>query len=414
MNFARRTRDRLLFFSLTPILVLVFAPACGFPQSSISDASPKSPRHLDSPEFTDLSRRAQAALDADQLDKAIPLLRKALVLKPRWTEGWWLLGTSYYDQSRYAEAGLAFQKVVALDPKHGTAHALLGLCQFELGDDKDALQNIELSKNLGTSVDPQLRDVVFYHEGILLQRAGRFIGAQAAFSSLCLGGTRSEDVVRGFGMAALRMADRTSPSQDTERGRVVELIGRAACLAAQKDFDSARRLYTAAATNFPDFPYVHYAYGRELVDEHDIAGAVAQFKSELALGHDRVLAMLQIAAAEYKIDSPAGLPYAEQAVKAAPQLPFAHFLYGLLLMNTGAYSAALPQLEIASRGLPRDPKVWWALGAAYEQAGRLQDASKARAQFIALKQQTAQQPQSADVQEVPVNVSFGTDASPKN
>jgi len=414
MNAVCGTRGRYFAAALMPFLAFALASSRAFPQAaasrpSASDSPIKAPA-----QFADLSRRAQTALDADELDKAIPLLRKALALNPRWAEGWWSLGTSYYDQGRYAEGELAFQRVVALDPRHGTAHAFLGLCQFELGDDKDALQNIELSRNLGTSIDPQLRDVVLYHEGVLLQRAGHFIGAQGAFSSLCLGGTRSEDVVRAFGMASLHMADREAPLPNTESGRAVELVGRAACLAAQKDVDSARRLFSQAIESYPQVPYVHYAFGRELVDEHDTAGAVAQFKDELALGHDRVQALLQIAAAEYKIDSAAGLPYAERAVALAPHLPFAHFLYGLLLMNTGAYAKALPELEAASKGLPRDPKVWWALGSAYEQSGRSQDAAKARARFAVLKQEAARQAQSPEAQEVPVNVPVGSDVTPKD
>jgi len=158
--------------------------------------------------FESTSKRAMEALDADKLQEAIPLLRQALALNPRWAEGWWSLGTAYYDEARYAEAELAFQRVVALDPKHGTAHAFLGLCEFELGDDLAALRDIEVTKDLGTSVDQQLRTVVLYHEGVLLQRAGRFVAAEKPLASLCLSGTGSGDVMRAFGMAALRMRDR--------------------------------------------------------------------------------------------------------------------------------------------------------------------------------------------------------------
>jgi tetratricopeptide (TPR) repeat protein len=355
-----------------------------------------------------------AALDADHLDEAIPLFRKALALNPKWAEGWWSLGTAFYDQNRYAEASSAFQKVIALDPKHGTAHALLGLCQFELGDDAAALTNIEASKDLGTDVDPQLRGVVFYHEGILLQRAGRYVGAQAAFSSLCRGGTHSDDVLRGYGMAALHMRDRSFPA-DGETAGVVESVGLAECLTAQKNFDAAKQEFTRAITASPQFPWIHYALGRVLIDEQDIPGAVAEFKSELEHSQDRVPVLLQIAAAEYKVDSAAGLPYAQEAVKEDPSVPFAHFLLGLLLMNTDDQAKAVPELEIASRGLPHDPKVFWALSSAYQQAGRAQDAARARAVFARLKQQDtekAHSAQSGEAQDVVINVADGPEAPP--
>lgn len=399
--------------SAIAILLTMFCSTIVAQKTDSNEQSTRGPGSS-SASFDDLSARAMAALDSDRLDEAIPLFRKALALNPKWAEGWWSLGTAFYDQDRYAEAAVAFRKVIVLDPKHGTAHALLGLCQFQLGDDAAALNNIEASKALGTDVDPQLREVVFYHEGVLLQRAGRFVAAQAAFSSLCRSGTGTPDVLRGFGLAALRIRD-SSPSPDSQTAGVVDSIGDAECLAAQKNFDAARQEFARVIAAYPQFPWVHYALGRELVDEHDIPAAVAEFKTELEHGQDRIPVLLQIAAAEYKFDSAAGLPYAQEAVKEGPNVPFAHFLLGLLLMNTGAQDKAVPELEIASRGMPNDPKVFWALSSACQQAGRPQDAARARAVFARLKKRD--QAQNADAGETPdvvVNLADGPAAAPKN
>jgi tetratricopeptide (TPR) repeat protein len=353
------------------------------------------------------------AVDADRLDEGIPLLRKALSMNPRWAEGWWSLGTTYYDQGRYAEAQVAFQHVVALDPKQGTAHAFLGLCEFELGDDKAALRDIEAGKDLGTDIDPQLRTVVFFHEGILLQRAGRFVAAEMPFASLCLGGTSGPEVVRGFGMAALRMPGRQFPSAGSEEATVAEQVGRAACSAAKKDFDLARRQLTSVSMAHPHFPYLHYAFGRVLLDAGDIPGAVSEFKREIDEGQDRLLAMLQIAACEYKVDPAAGLPYAEQAVALAPHLPFAHYLLGLLLANTGDEARAIPELETARKAFPKDMKVYWSLASAYARMGRTQDAAKARAEIGRLSHD-AQHPDdnSGDSQDTPIHVTDAAEQSP--
>jgi tetratricopeptide (TPR) repeat protein len=330
------------------------------------------------------------ALDADRLQEAIPLFRKALALNPRWVEGWWSLGTAFYDQESYAEAELAFQHVVAIDPKHGTAHALLGMCEFQLSDDKAALRDIEASKQLGTNDDPQLRNVVFYHEGVLLQRAGRFVAAELPFASLCQGGVKGIDVVRGFGMTALRMSDRQFPPPGSESAIVAEQVGRAACAAADKDFDAARRQLTSVTAAYPHFPYLHYAFGRVLIDAQDLPGAIAEFELEIDEGRDPVLPMLQIAASEYKVDPTAGLSYAQQAVALAPKLPFAHYLLGLLLANTGDEEKAIPELEIARRAFPQDTKVYWSLATAYARVGRAQDALKARAEVARLSRNSAQ------------------------
>ena len=310
-----------------------------------------------SAEFQSLSKQAQAALDADKLQEAVPLFRRALKLNPRWAEGWWSLGTAYYDQDSYAEAELAFQRVIALEPKNGTAHAMLGLCEFELGDDKGALHDIEATKALGIDLDPQLRNVVLFHEGVLLTRAGMFVAAEKPLASMCRDNLGGADVARAFGMAALHMTDRQPPAPGSEAATVVQQVGHADCIAAQKDFDTARRQFTYVVTTYPHFPYVHFAFGRMLIEASDIPGAVSEFKREIDEGHDRLLPMLQIAAAEYKLDSAAGLPYAQQAVALAPQVPFGHYLLGLLLANTGDDTKAIPELETARKAFPKDLKI---------------------------------------------------------
>ncbi len=407
--------DALPFSVLAAVALLCAFAAIARPQVAQPETARASSPAQPSAQFESLSRRAMEALDADRLQEAIPLFHKALALNPRWAEGWWSLGTTYYDQGSYAEAELAFQHVVAIDPKHGTAHAFLGLCEFELGDDKAALRDIEAGKDLGTDVDPQLRTVVFFHEGILLQRAGRFVAAEMPFASLCLGGTSSADVVRGFGMAALRLPGKQFPPPGSEAAIVTEQVGRAACSAAQKDFDAARLQMTSVSTAYPHFPYVHYAFGRVLLDASDIPGAVAEFKREIDEGHDRVLPMLQIAACEYKVDPAAGLPYAEQAVALAPQLPFAHYLLGLLLANTGEEAKAIPELETARRAFPKDLKVYWSLASAYARTGRAQDAAKARAEIGRLSHNAAHPEDGAqDSENSPINVTDAAEKAPEH
>lgn len=425
MMALRKTRVRLPHTRfagvLAGVVLLSVAGGIAWPQAGPQGALQPPAKAQPSAQFQSFSKRAMEALDADKLQEAIPLFRKALALDPRWVEGWWSLGTAYYDQESYAEAEVAFQRVVAMNPKHGTAHALLGMCEFEMGDDKAALRDIEASKDLGTDLDPQLRNAVFYHEGVLLRRAGRFVAAEMPLASLCQGGSRGDDVVRAFGMVALRMPDRQFPLQGSEAATVAEQVGRAACTAAARNFDSARRQLTLVTETYPHFPYVHYVFGRVLIDASDIPGAVAEFKREIDEGHDKVLPMLQIAASQYKVDPAAGLPYAQQAVALAPKLPFAHYLFGLLLASTDQEEKAIPELEIARKAFPQDMRVYWSLATAYARVGRAQDAAKARAEVARLSHKSAQQEDGAVTgsgtgvsSDAPIHVTDAAAQSPQN
>ena len=344
------------------------------------------PTQTASAAFQSLAAKATAAQDADNLDEAVPLFRKALALNHRWLEGWWSLGEIDYQQDQYSAAASEFKKVVALDPKYGTARALLGLCEFELGQEKEALNDIEASKDLGMEQDPQLRQVVLYHEGILLQRASRYEQAAMALSSLCLSGVRSADLAQIFGMTMLHINNKAAPAESTPAGDVVEHIGRGACLSAANEYDQARREYDYILQQNPQFPLVHFAYGRFLLEARDRSGAIEAFKQEIAEHPNNVLARLEIAAVEYKTDSAAGLPYAQQAVALAPQTPAPHYLLGLLLLDTGDFQGSIPHLEIARKAFSSDARVYWSLGVAYAHVGRPKDAAEARATFARLNQ----------------------------
>lgn len=395
MPIARSSRRKFPVAAAISLFIASLA-ASALAHAQVHPASPASKSSSASSSFQSLATQAAAAQEAQQFDKAVLLFRKALALRPTWAEGWWSLGTIYYDNDRFASAANAFQHVIALNPKHGTAHAMLGLCQFELGQDASALRNIEASKVLGIDEDPQLRQVVLFHEGVLLQRAGRFETAQMALSSLCLSGVRSDELTKTFGMVALRMRDMAPPSAGSETADIVEHVGQGACFSAQKDYEAARREFEFVIAKYPHYSRIHYAYGRSLLDAHETALAIQQFQQEIAESPSSVLARLQIASAEYKVDTAAGLPYAEDAVRIAPQMPFAHYLLGLLLLDKGEYAKAIPHLEIARKAFPQEAKIYWSLSSAYTHTGRLQDAAQARADFARLSKTSGNTPGSAN------------------
>ncbi len=338
--------------------------------------------------FDVLAKQAGDAKDGDRLDEAVALYRQALKLKPKWAEGWWSLGTIEYDRNNYASAASDFRKLIPLAPKDGMALVMLGLCEFELGQDTPALKDLREGRALGVANDPQLQEVVFYHEGMLLLRAGQFKVAQTSFATLCKMNIRSDKVMEGMGMAVLRILPTELPSAGSTSLVIVQRAGSAACLSTLKKFDQANQEYTQLISDAPDFPNIHYAFGLSLLEANNASKALEQFKSEIKNNPKSVAARLEIAASFYKVDSSAGLPYAQEAVNLSPQQPFAHYLLGLLLLDTNQYQKAIPELEIAAKAFPKEKRIFFALGSAYARAGRSQDATKARATFAQLNKES--------------------------
>ena len=341
--------------------------------------------------FSELAEGAKKASEENRLDDAARLYARALGLHPRWTEGWWSLGTIQYDQDKYAQAAGSFQKVLALDPKNGTAHAMLGLCQFELGKDDSALKNLLAAEQLGILKDVQLRTVALYHLGVLQLRTGRYGAAKESFGQLVKDRIRTKELINGLGLAALLIKSQQAPAQGTPGATVVERAGEAEALLIANEFDRAKQQYADLATEFPDYPNLHFAFGRLLLETHDNDLAVQQFELELKRDPKHADSMLEIAFAREQLDPREGLRYAEEAARLKPALPFAHYMLGKLRLDTGDAAAAIPELEIAQKSFPHEPGIYFALGKAYSRVGRKEDATKARAEFARLNALAAKQ-----------------------
>jgi tetratricopeptide (TPR) repeat protein len=198
--------------------------------------------------------------------------------------------------------------------------------------------------------------------------------------------------VQNLGLSFLRIPPQDAPARGTRDAEIVQRAGHAACLAAQKKFEEARQEFSALTFEAPHYKNIHYAFGRFLADMDDVPSAIGEFKRELRNYPDDLSSRLEIAVAEYKFDSAAGVPYAEQAVKLNPRVPSAHYLLGLLYLDTDRYQEAIPELEIAQKALPKDAKICFALGSAYARAGRKQDAARARAAFAELSKDAESRP----------------------
>src|SRR4051812_22870517 len=86
-----------------------------------------------------LMQRANAAMEAKQMDVALKLLDAVVKLRPDYVEGWNRRATLYYLRNDYTHSLEDIQQVLVREPRHFGALAGLGMIMQELGDDKRAL-----------------------------------------------------------------------------------------------------------------------------------------------------------------------------------------------------------------------------------------------------------------------------------
>ena len=350
-------------------------------------------------DFDTLAGQATAARESDKVQESIGLYKKALTLKPRWAEGWWFLGTLYYDINNFAEAAPAFDQAAQIQGKAGAPWVMLGLCEFQLLHYDDSYTHIHQGRDLGIGDNPELERVMRYHEGLLYLVKGDFERAQQKLGTLSYQGLSTEELIVGLGLSVLRMG--MLPKQVDINYRDHEVVRRAGLAEhfnAQQNVSDAMREYELLAKDFPKFPNVQYAYGRFLLSRRDNDGAVTAFQQEIQNSPKHALARMQIAYIKLLNKEPSeGLAFAEDAVKLHPMLPLGHYILGRLLFDSGQNARAIQELELAGELRPDEPKVYFALARAYAKANRKEDAAKAREMFTRLNQKADEAESRGDV-----------------
>jgi predicted Zn-dependent protease len=292
----------------------------------------------------------------------------------------WQDGMRAYERDDYAAAALGFAAVAEARPHEGMVWAMLGLCEYKLARPDEALAHIQRARTLGIAGDAQFRQVVQYHEAVLLAGRSEFERAQEILAALAESGVSTDTLIRALGMAVLRVRP-ADAAADAAVVSLTEEAGRAEQLLATKQFDRAAAAYRDLADRHRTTRNVQYALGRYYVATRQPAQAAAAFEREIANSPDHVPARLGLAAIKKDSDPAAALAYAEQAVRLNPRIPLGHYLLGSLLLQTPDTMRAIAELELAEQSVREDPGLYYALARAYARAGRNADAERARATF---------------------------------
>jgi tetratricopeptide (TPR) repeat protein len=359
------------------------APPAGPAAQKPAGESADAPRKPGSPAFEKLVKAATEARLAERWEEAIGLYAKAVKLDPAFVEGHWYRGTAYYSLDDYARCREAFRQVLRLAPKNGAAYAFLGLCDFGLKEYDRSLQHLLQSRILGVGDVPELGSTARYHAALLMTRMDQPEQALETLGEFANEGNDNPRVIEAMGIATLRMA--MLPTElPADRREMVLMAGRASYMMATRNSAGAGRAFQALATRYPETPNVHYAYGVFLLQEEPDK-AIEEFKRELELQPDHPWSLMQIAYEYLKRgDAQAGLPWAQKAVAAAPRAFPARKALGQALLDTGDVDGAIKELLAGLELAPESPGLHFTIARAYQRAGRLEDATRARDEFTRL------------------------------
>jgi tetratricopeptide (TPR) repeat protein len=391
--------------AIVPLLVFAFCASA--PSESLAQVLAALPirgavneqasRSTENESFEKLAARAQAALNAERIPEAIRLYERATKLRPNWSEGWWHLGTLFFDAQRFGEARNAFAHFVETERKQpGPGFGMLGLSEFQLTHYAQARAALEKSIKLGVGTDPAFVREVLIHDGILNAESGK---PEIALQRLTLAANQiaaenpdaPKDAVfadlkllDAFGVAALRISNLPA-KLPPEQLPMVRLAGRAQALIALQDRVAAETELKQLVALYASQPGVNYMNGVFMLKEHPPL-AVDAFRREIQVSPSDASPRIQLAFEFLRTgDYQLGLKYAKEAVGLAPNNFVAHVACGRLWLETGKTDSAMEELRLAVKLAPGSPDAHFALSRALAAAGRDREAAHERAEFERLK-----------------------------
>lgn len=341
-SFARLLQ---IFILLSCSTVAVFAPKKSASQENAGAA-----------DFEAAAKSATAAREAGRADEAIQEYRRALEISPRWDEGWWYLGTLLYDADHYSEAIPAFQNLVELLPNAGPAWNFLGLCEFETEDYGNSLAHLQRGIALGDAEDREIERVAKYHLALLLIRSGESDQPISLLTSTLADGDIAPQIKVAFALAMLHvplLPKEIDPAQDA----LIDAAGEAATAVAQNNSAKALTVFPSLLKNYPDTPYLHYAYGKALASATRDEEALKQQREEVVISPTSALPWIEINQLQLRLRHPQdALHAAEEAVQRAPESPFSHQALGRTLQALGREEKAAEELALAEKLSPEKPR----------------------------------------------------------
>jgi len=331
------------------------------------------------------------AREAGRFDEATRDYQRAVELWPDWEEGWWYLGTLQYDADRFADAIPALKKVVQLDPAFEPAWNFIGLCEFETHDYENSLAHLQKGHELGAGDDPEIARVSAYHLALLLNRRGEFSKATSLLAST-FAENPPADVKVALGLSLLRvplLPQEVDPSKDA----LVHAAGETAMMLSRQDSAKALDSFRKLLRQYPNVPYLHYAFGIALASAGQNDQALLQQKEEEKISPASALPKVEISSLEARSHHPQDTIHAAEspareariiemyALKATPvsaevahtpanstNLPSGNseddgqWRRAMLLYSAGNYSEAIAALKACLARQPNNGTAWAMMG----------------------------------------------------
>ncbi len=279
----------------------------------------------------------------------------------------WERAMREYASGAYAQAASDLKPWVEAHPNDGTAWAVLGLSEFGLHEYESALLHLQRGNALGLRGSAESVKAARYTAGILLVRAGEFDAAADVLGSVAKQSPGDAKITYALGLALLRRAE--LPEENAKDAGLVRAAGEIAVLLQDSRYDEAFPKFKLLLNQYPNAPFLHYAYGTALMALSEFDEAANQMRAETAISPKSAMPYVRLASIAVRQHRAAdAIVPAKRALALDPGSADAHYLLGRACLDTGDDAAAIRELEQASKLDPGSPEVHFNLARAYARA----------------------------------------------
>jgi tetratricopeptide (TPR) repeat protein len=210
------------------------------------------------------SRAAEEALSRKDPDAAIAALEKLTHLTPNDPQVYANLGAVYYTQGRYPQAAKAYQTALRLDPNLPQVPLMLGMCDMELGQPKEAIPLLEAAfqnppnDEVGRSIGLNLSSAYLSlnQQTKALEITGALLDRYPNDPEVLY---RASHLYGDMALKTMTHLVDVAPDSIWKRMSFAE------ALEAEKKYDLAIIEYRKVIADEPDMPAVHYRLGKALL-----------------------------------------------------------------------------------------------------------------------------------------------------
>ncbi len=308
--------------------------------------------------------------------EALPILRKVVEIRPRFSEAYYNMALAYVSIERPGDAVPNLQEAVELRPEFYEARTLLGNLLVQAGNFEDAIPHLRMA----ATIRPDNVKVV------------AFLGLQY------LQGRYYEEAAKSF-----RQAVGLDPANADLRFLLVDAHHR------NHDFEQALREAQATLAKFPDLANSHYQVAWQLENMGRFEEARDHLEQALAIDSGFTEAHRMLGDVVLRLgDAEGSLGHFRRSLAPDAGSAEAYAGLGKALIQLKRYEETIPEMERAIQGNPDLASLHLYLSQAYRATGRMEDAKREAAIFTKLNQQRAlRRDQDVERQYVPSQTNGG-------